>query len=383
MYCSHCEKDVSNNFKFCPTCGLHLPASKSTITPSSKPSTRKTKSKIIGIIVAVFLIIIVITGGLLVYSYTQLSINLNDVRFHSIDWESLSWTSLLKLGLNTLSGNWFGAAFDLVQGINLNLIFGISNNGVLPVYIPDLSYDILINNIPVGSGNSNINITIYPGQTKEITSFQNIQKSSLSDVSYSIVSTQGVIDLTVKGTAYFKLFGLSIPIPFESSKQISIYDEIKNKISSEIQNNQQTTSIISSAPKSLGNILNSITNELFDSEDLDLLLSGQTIVDSTYNVNPGSYYYVPFTLPCTANVQGGFIASATLGDNIIVYILDEDGFRQYENGQSISTYYNSDKVESGVFDVILFSGQYYIVMSNTYSDFSTKTVQLQVAAACN
>jgi len=32
----------------------------------------------------------------------------------------------------------------------------------------------------------------------------------------------------VSGTAYFNLLGLDVPIPFESSKQISISDEIEN-----------------------------------------------------------------------------------------------------------------------------------------------------------
>ena len=122
----------------------------------------------------------------------------------------------------------------MIQGINLNLEFGLSNNGLLPVYIPDFSYELLINEIPVGNGNSEIDITIEPGQTKEITSFQNIQKTSLSPVINSIANTQGVIDIKVQGTAYFKLLGTDIPVPFESSKQILIYDEIENKINAEI-----------------------------------------------------------------------------------------------------------------------------------------------------
>jgi hypothetical protein len=40
------------------------------------------------------------------------------------------------------------------------------------------------------------------------------------------------------------------------------------------------------------------------------------------------------------------------------------------------------KVESGNFDLIMPVGGYYIVMSNEYSNFSTKTVQLQAAATC-
>jgi len=119
------------------------------------------KFVIIGIVLFVIVAIIL---GLFAYSYIQLGVNLNDVEFQSIDWEPISWETLLKLGLNTLSGNWFNAAFDLIQGVNLNLVFGLSNNGLLPVYIPDLYYDVLINNISIGSGVSKINTIINPGK---------------------------------------------------------------------------------------------------------------------------------------------------------------------------------------------------------------------------
>ena len=92
--------------------------------------------------------------------------------------------------------------------------------------------------------------------------------------------------------------------------------------------------------------------------------------------------YVSFTLPCIATVQGGFVSNAALGDNIIVYVIDDENFDRFENDQSISTFYNSGKVKSGTFDVTLSEGEYYIVMSNTYSSFSTKTVQFQAASIC-
>jgi hypothetical protein len=312
-------------------------------------------------IVAAISIIIGIIGivlGLVAYSYTQIHVSLNDVSFHSIDWASFSWSTLLKLGLNLLTGNWLGAAFDLIDGINLNLIFGLSNYGVLPVYIPDLSYDLSINGISVGSGYSTIDTTINPGETREIPVLQNFQKSSLSPAVISIVDTGGIINLHVSGTAYFKLLGLTIPIPFESTKQISIVDEIKSRLNKEIQKNQQKQS------------------------KLDLQLSGETIVDSVYRVEPGTSTYVYFTLQCRATVQGGFSASAALGDDIIVYILDEDQFNLFDRGESTSTYYNSGKVGYDTFAVTLNPGTYYIVMSNTYSIFSTKTVELQAAGFC-
>ena len=198
------------------------------------------KAVIIGII---FLAVIVIAVVLFAYSYTQISVNLNGVEFQSIDWEPISWEILLNLGLNALSGNWFDAAFDLIQGINLNLVFGLSNNGFLPIYIPDLHYDVLINDVSIGDGNSKINAIINPGQTKEIVSFQNIQKTSIFPASTSIIDSEGVMNIKVKGTAYFQIFSIGIPVPFESAKQISIYDEVKNKINAEIQKNLATQTL--------------------------------------------------------------------------------------------------------------------------------------------
>lgn len=193
------------------------------------------KFAIVGI---VFLAIVVTIGGLLAYSYTQLGVSLSNVEFQSIDWEPISWEILLRVGLSALSGNWFNAAFDLIQGINLNLVFGLSNNGLLPVYIPDLYYDVLINDIPIGNGDSEINAIINPGETKEIISFQNIQKNSMAPAAISITNAEGVMNIKVKGTAYFQLFSWKIPVPFESAKQISIYDEVRNKINAEIQKNR-------------------------------------------------------------------------------------------------------------------------------------------------
>lgn len=337
------------------------------------------KSKYIGIAVLITFIILII---LFAYSYTHLSVNLKNIEFQSIDWEELTWSTLLNVGLNTLSGDWFEAAFGLIQGINLNFVFLVSNNGFLPVYIPDLFYDVLINDIRIGKGKSNLDTTLNPGEVKEIISFQNIQKNSLTQASYSIISTQGIMEIKVKGTAYFKLFGLSIPIPFESSKQISIYDEVRNKINSEIQKNKQESDWVNSVETPLENIIKSITTELFGAKDLELSLSGQTIIDSTYKINPSSYSQVYFVLQCKANVQGGFSANALLGNDIIVFILNEENFEKFEDGQNASTYYKSNKVESGIFDVVLDPGEYYIIISNEHSIFSTKTVQLQAASTC-
>ncbi len=194
------------------------------------------KTVAIGIGIA---IIVLVVGGMIAYSYTQLTVNLTDVGLHSLEWTTLTWSKLVKIGLDTLSGDWFSAAFELIDGINLNFNFDLTNNGLLPVYIPDVTHEILINGISIGKGHTNVDTTINPGQTEQVTSFQNLQKTSLEPAAFSIVSAEGVMDIKVKGTANFQLFGLSMPVPFESSKQISIYDEIRDKINEEIGKNEQ------------------------------------------------------------------------------------------------------------------------------------------------
>ena len=190
------------------------------------------KARAAGIGIGIFFLIIAIIGGLLYYSYTQINVELNAVSFHSIDWANMTFSTLMNLGVNAITGDWLGAAINLVDGINLNLFFGLTNNGFLPIYIPDLSYDLVVNGFNVGQGYTTVDATIYPGDNKEIPIVQNFQKSGLSPAISSIISNDGVMQIKVKGTAYFKILGLNIPVPFESTEQISIKNEIENKINS-------------------------------------------------------------------------------------------------------------------------------------------------------
>jgi len=193
---------------------------------------KRTKTIIIG--VGIFTLIIVILGLLFYYSYTQIHVTLNDASLHSIDFVPFTLSTFLKLGLNAFTGNWLDLVFDLVDGINLDLLFGVTNNGLLSVYIPNLSYDLSLNGINVGKGYATIDATINPGNTQEIPALQNIKKTSFIPAINSIVDNDGVIELRVNGTAFFKLFGQSIPVPFESTKQISIIDEIKSRLNNQL-----------------------------------------------------------------------------------------------------------------------------------------------------
>ena len=192
--------------------------------------------KAIIIILCIAVAIVGIVLALTAYSYTQLSVSFSDVSSIKIELENLSWSALIKLGLDALSGDWIAAALGVIAGINLGLEFELSNNGLLPVYIPELTYDLSINGIPIGKGSSEINTMINPGETKEIQILQNFQKENLDPAIESVINTEGVMDIGVSGTAYFELLGQSIPVPFESSKQISIVDEIQKQLTQQTQN---------------------------------------------------------------------------------------------------------------------------------------------------
>jgi len=132
--------------------------------------------------------------------------------------------------------------------------------------------------------------------------------------------------------------------------------------------------------KAASSIIGEITGA--NTPELNLNLQGTVLYDSVYKVGPGRYTSLSVSLPNVCTIQGGFIASAGLGDNIIVYVLDEQAYGLYQRGDTVSTYYNSGKVEFGTFDLTLNPGDYYVILSNTYSSFSTKNVQLQVSGFC-
>ena len=106
--------------------------------------------------------IVVLGAAMLAYSYTQISANLDDVRFHSIDWMDPTLSNILVMGGKLLIGDVLGSALELIEGVNFDLVFELNNGGFLPVYIPSVTYDLIINGVSVGQGTSTINTTINP-----------------------------------------------------------------------------------------------------------------------------------------------------------------------------------------------------------------------------
>jgi zinc-ribbon domain len=102
-------------------------------------------------------------------------------------------------------------------------------------------------------------------------------------------------------------------------------------------------------------------------------------------IAPGQYLYVKFTVVQRAKnvrIDGRFLASGGSGNDIEVFIVDEDGFLNFQNGHSAPTFYNSGKVTADTLNVQLPSTDaatapvtYYLVLSNSFSMLSNKAVE--------
>ncbi len=111
--------------------------------------------------------------------------------------------------------------------------------------------------------------------------------------------------------------------------------------------------------------------------------SATTITSTTYVVNPSTYTPIPFSLSCSASVTGIFSAYAGLGNNIDLFVFDQNNFQKYQNNNAYTYLYYNQRTGSGNFILNLNSGNYYIVLSNTYSVISQKNVNLQASYTCN
>jgi uncharacterized membrane protein (UPF0127 family) len=121
----------------------------------------------------------------------------------------------------------------------MSLVFVLGNHGLIPIYIPDVSYDILVNGIKIGRGVSHISSTINPGETKTFQdNVQDIKFVSIEPAITIIVDSKGMVNFQVNGIAYFVFLGVHVPIPFHSSIQANMLDEIKNHFNRYLSSNQ-------------------------------------------------------------------------------------------------------------------------------------------------
>jgi hypothetical protein len=98
-------------------------------------------------------------------------------------------------------------------------------------------------------------------------------------------------------------------------------------------------------------------------------------------VNAGSFAWYPFTVPAgvtAVTVNGHFTAAGGSGNDIQVYILDEDGFANFKNEHTARTFYNSGKVTQAAISAVLPNSpaSYYLLFDNRFSPSASKAVQV-------
>lgn len=105
------------------------------------------------------------------------------------------------------------------------------------------------------------------------------------------------------------------------------------------------------------------------------------LTNGAATVKATGYAWYKFTVPAGANsvaVNGHFTASGGTGNDIDCYIIDEDGFSNFQNGHNANTYYNSGKVtQAKIGAANLPAGTYYLVLDNRFSLLTPKAVQIQ------
>jgi hypothetical protein len=103
-------------------------------------------------------------------------------------------------------------------------------------------------------------------------------------------------------------------------------------------------------------------------------VQGQT--EKAIAIGAGEHWRYSFSIPNSAAFAGKFRARGGSGNDVEVYILDEDGYENWANGHSTETYYNSGRKTVGSFNVRLSPGKYFLVISNRFSVVTAKAVTL-------
>jgi hypothetical protein len=102
--------------------------------------------------------------------------------------------------------------------------------------------------------------------------------------------------------------------------------------------------------------------------------------NAAYAIPGGGYQVINFTVPsnaANASVQFSFTATGTgMSNNIQIYVFDDAGLTNWMNGQGANYVYSTGQQTSGSpLPVTLSTGNYHIVLDNTYSSQASKQVQ--------
>jgi hypothetical protein len=107
------------------------------------------------------------------------------------------------------------------------------------------------------------------------------------------------------------------------------------------------------------------------------------LVDTAFTLKALQGIHWNFNVPAGASdvrVEGTFNASGGPGNDVEVFLLNDDEFVNWQNGHAVNTLYNSGRMTQGTLNAILPSGPgtYHLVFNNKFSLFSPKAVRASI-----
>lgn len=110
------------------------------------------------------------------------------------------------------------------------------------------------------------------------------------------------------------------------------------------------------------------------------MLRTETIANTAITVGAGGFHYYKFVVPATAtqaSVDGHFSATGGFGNDIQVFVANEDSFVNFQNGHPSDAYFNSGKVTENTINALLPGpGTYYLVCNNRFGLLAPKAVEI-------
>lgn len=101
----------------------------------------------------------------------------------------------------------------------------------------------------------------------------------------------------------------------------------------------------------------------------------KVVAEKAITVKEGSYAWFDYNFTETTELKGRFRATGGKND-IEVYIMDDDNFENWKNGNQSRSYYFSGRVTVANFNVRLAKGSYHLVFNNNWSIITPKAVTI-------